>query len=672
MDKNKLNPKTSRFRGPMGFGGHGPSAGAGTEKARDFKKAIKRLALYLKPYRWQMLVVLLFVALSTSFIIIGPKIMGQATNQIVDNYTSMKAYDMLLSRLPDEARPPKGSTGAAIIDNLPQSELNKIPKSQLDTLRSLDLSSRPTFHFDKLRDTALLLLGLFFMSALFGYAHGWIMTSITQKITYNLRRQISQKINRLPLSYFDKRTYGEVLSRVTNDIDTISQTLNQSLSQIITSVIMLVGITVMMISISWTLTIITLLILPLSFVLIALVTRKSQPHFQRQQELLGDINGHIEEMYSGHQIMRVYNGQRASVAKFNKLNDKLYLSAWQAQFLSGLMMPLMMLVGNLGYVAVAIVGGWLAINGHIRIGDIQAFFQYVQQFNQPIQQSANIANILQSTAAATERVFEFLDEPDQLQDTVKATNPKKISGQVEFKNVSFGYSSKKAVIKGLSAIIKPGQRVAIVGPTGAGKTTLVNLLMRFYDIDSGDITIDGTSINSMPRESVRRLFSMVLQDTWLFSGTIRENIAYGAPTVTDTEVVKAAKQAHADHFIRSLPGGYDGMLDEEANNISQGEKQLLTIARAMLTRAPMLILDEATSSVDTRTEQLIQQAMDQLMKNKTSFVIAHRLSTIRDADLILVMNDGDIIEQGRHQELLDKGGFYASLYSSQFDDAINT
>ncbi len=666
MEK-KPESQSHRPRGFGGFGG-GP-VGAPAEKARDFKGTIKKLADHLKLYRWQMAVVLLFVIASTAFAIASPKIMGNATNQIVDDYVRMKAYDTITEKLPEGVKLPKGTTGADIINQMPESERSKIPSNQLDAIKSLDLTTRPSFHFDAIRDIVILLLGLYLFSALFSYIQGWIMTNITQKVTYNLRRDISSKINRLPLSYFDKRTYGEVLSRVTNDVDTISQTLNQSLSQIVTSVVMIIGIIVMMLSISWVLTLITILILPISFVLIMMITKKSQVQFVRQQELLGNINGHVEEMYAGHQVMRVFNGEKASVAKFNTINDKLYHSAWRAQFFSGLMFPLMNFVGNLGYVGVAVAGGWLAINGHIKIGDIQAFIQYVQQFNQPIMQTANIANVLQSTAAAAERVFEFLDETEQIVDTSNPDSIGDVKGRVVFDNVVFGYDPKKPVIKGLSATIEPGHRIAIVGPTGAGKTTLVNLLMRFYEVGSGDITIDGVSIKNMKREDVRKLFGMVLQDTWLFSGTIRDNITYGAPNATEDQMIETAKEAHVDHFVHSLPGGYDMKLNEEANNISQGEKQLLTIARAMLAKTPMLILDEATSSVDTRTEVLIQKAMDNLMKNKTSFVIAHRLSTIRDADLILVMKDGNVIEQGDHTSLMRQHGFYAGLYNSQFAGA---
>lgn len=654
-----------------GFFGGGPHRASGpVEKPKDFKASIKRLFEYLKAYNWQMVVVLIFVIISTAFAIISPKILGHATNQIVEDFVKIKTYESVMERLPIGVALPENTTGAMLIEKMPEAQRQKLlssqTSSQLEALKNLDFSSKPVFNLDKVRNIAILLLALYAVSTAFNYAQRWIMTSITQEITYQLRQDISRKINRLPLSYFDKRTYGEVLSRITNDVDTISQTLNQSLSQLLTSVVMLVGITVMMLSISVVLTLIAIVVLPISFGVIIFITKKSQRHFVKQQQLLGDLNGHIEEMYAGHQVMRVFNGEKASVAKFNLINDKLYGSAWKAQFFSGLMFPVMNFVGNLGYVGVAVAGGWLAITGRIKIGDIQAFIQYVQQFNQPILQTVNISNVLQSTLASAERVFEFLDEPEQSAEVENPVKLKQVKGRVVFDSIVFGYDEKKPVIKGLSAVIEPGSRVAIVGPTGAGKTTLVNLLMRFYELNQGTISVDGVSTSKMLRQDVRKLFGMVLQDTWLFSGTIRENITYGAPQANFEEMVAVAKQAHVDHFVRSLPGGYEMKLDEEASNISQGEKQLLTIARAMLARTPMLILDEATSSVDTRTEVLIQKAMDSLMAGKTSFVIAHRLSTIRDADLILVVRDGNIVEQGTHQKLLDENGFYAELYNSQF------
>ena len=660
--------QSMKKRQPMKMGGPmGGGMGAG-EKAKDFKGTVKKLAKYLAEFRWQMLMVAIFAVGSTAFAIASPKILGGATNQIVEDYVSMKAYETITSKLPNSASLPAGTTGADVLKRLPnKSEIeSQIPSSQLETIKKLDISRRPEFHFEAIWRVVSLLIGLYILSAVFRYIQTWLMTQVTQTVTFRMRRQLSEKINRLPLSYFDKQTYGEVLSRVTNDVDTISQTLNQSLSQIVSSTVMVLGILAMMFSISWQMSLVALLVLPLAGGAVTLIAKSSQKQFLRQQTQLGELNGHIEEMYGGHQVMRVFNGQKKSLAKFSRINNQLQESAWKAQFLSGLIYPIMNFIGNIGYVIMAILGGWLAINGRLKIGDIQAFIQYIDQFNQPLVQVANIANVLQSTAAAAERVFEFLDEPEEQaegKDLVKLAN---VKGEVEFDNVVFGYKPDQTIIKGLSAHIKPGQRVAIVGSTGAGKTTLVNLLMRFYEINSGAIKIDGVDIRQMKRSDVRQMFGMVLQDTWLFNGTIRQNLLYGNPTASEEEMVATAKEAHVDHFVRSLPGGYDMVLGEEATNISQGEKQLLTIARAMLARTPMLILDEATSSVDTRTEVLIQKAMDKLMQGKTSFVIAHRLSTIRDADLILVVRDGNIIEQGKHDELLQQGGFYAELYNSQF------
>ena len=656
----KKRPRV-RQGGPMG------NMGAG-EKAKNFRGTMKKLVCYLAAFRWRLLAVAVLAVGSTIFAIVSPKILGEATNQIVKDYVSIKAYDTITKKLPANTKLPSGTTGGDILNRLPnKSEIEgKIPAGQLDTIRALDMTKKPVFHFDAIGQIVLWLIGLYLLSAALRYLESWIMTNVTQKVTFQMRRDISLKINRLPLSYFDKQTYGEVLSRVTNDVDTISQTLNQSLSQIVSAVVMIAGIVAMMLSISWQMTVVALLVLPVSMGFVLLIAKKSQVQFTRQQTELGELNGHIEEMYAGHQVMRVFNGQARSLAKFTAINNQLHVSAWKSQFLSGLMWPIMNFVGNLGYVGVAVLGGWLAINGRLQVGDIQAFIQYMRQFNQPIEQTANIANVLQSTAAAAERVFEFIDEPEETREGRDLVKLEKVKGGVEFDNVTFGYNPDEPVIKGLSARVKPGQRVAIVGPTGAGKTTLVNLLMRFYEINSGAIEIDGVDIRQMKRSDVRQMFGMVLQDTWLFNGTIRQNLLYGNPTASEEEMVATAKEAHVDHFVRSLPGGYDMVLGEEATNISQGEKQLLTIARAMLARTPMLILDEATSSVDTRTEVLIQKAMDKLMQGKTSFVIAHRLSTIRDADLILVVRDGNIIEQGKHDELLKQGGFYAELYNSQF------
>ena len=662
-----MSRQTTKKRQQVRMGG--PMGGMGTgEKAKDFKGTVKKLIKYLSDFRWQMLMVLVFAIGSTIFAIASPKILGGATNQIVDDYANMKAYEAITSKLPKGVSLPAGTTGADVLKRLPnKSEIEKqIPSSQLESIKKLDLSRHPEFHFDAIWRIIILLVGMYVLSAIFRYIQTWIMTQVTQTVTFRMRQQLSEKINRLPLSYFDKQTYGEVLSRITNDVDTISQTLNQSLSQIVTSTVTVLGILVMMFSISWQMSLVALLVLPLAGGVITLIAKSSQKQFLRQQTQLGELNGHIEEMYGGHQVMRVFNGQKKSIAKFSKINNRLQESAWKAQFFSGLIHPIINFISNIGYVAMTILGGWLAINGRLKIGDIQAFIQYVDQFNQPLVQVANIANILQSTAAAAERVFEFLDEPEEAVESNNLVKLFSVKGEVEFDNVVFGYKPDQTIIKGLSAHIKPGQRVAIVGPTGAGKTTLVNLLMRFYEINSGSIKIDGVDIRKMKRSDVRQMFGMVLQDTWLFNGTIRQNLMYGNPKATEEEMVKTAKEAHVDHFVRSLPGGYDMVLGEEAANISQGEKQLLTIARAMLEKAPMLILDEATSSVDTRTEVLIQKAMDKLMRGKTSFVIAHRLSTIRDADLILVVKDGNIIEQGNHETLLKQNGFYAELYNSQF------
>ena len=622
---DNVRPAGPRRRGPFG----GPPGMMPGEKATDFKGAMKKLALHLSAYKFRLLAVLVFSIASTVFLIVGPKILGRATDVLAEG---------IMSKIT--------GFGAGI-------------------------------DFKKIGQILLSLVGLYFVSALFSYVQGWIMTGVSMKITYNLRNEIARKINRLPLSYYDKTTHGEVLSRVTNDIDTLSHTLNQSLSQIITSTATFVGIIVMMFSISWLMTLISLIIIPLSAITVMLLVKKSQKYFAAQQEFLGHINGHIEETYGGHQVVKAFNGEQAAVERFGELNGKLYNSAWKSQFLSGLMMPIMSFISNLGYVAVCILGGWLVIKGRIKIGGIQAFMQYVRQLTQPVGQIANISNILQSTAAAAERVFEFLAEPEKEPDRplVRINTDDRVpdtdtlvhfKGSVQFAHVSFGYIPGKTVIKDFSAIISPGQRVAIVGPTGAGKTTIVKLLMRFYDVDSGAILIDGYNIRDFDRQELRSLFGIVLQDTWLYNGTIKDNIRYGRLDATDEEVVAAAKAAQADHFIRTLPDGYKMVINEEADNISEGQKQLLTIARAILADPKILILDEATSSVDTRTELQIQKAMDNLMAGRTSFVIAHRLSTIRNADLILCMDNGDIVEQGTHNELLARNGFYAKLYYSQF------
>jgi ATP-binding cassette subfamily B protein len=636
------------------------------QKAKNFKGTMRQLLQYLRPYRLQLSLVILFTVASTVFMIASPKILGHMTNHIFDDYIARTAYNQIHAKLPAGTIIPPGTTGAQFIAKLPAEQAAKIPDQTKNVLANLDLSKKPPFHYDVLMETAILLLWLYGISLVFNFIQGLIITSVSQKVTYQFRRDLSLKIGRMPLKYFDGTTYGEVLSRITNDIDTVGNTLNQSMSQIISSATMIVGILIMMLTISWQMTLVAVLTLPLSFGLLMLIVKKSQAFFKKQQDTLGHLNGHIEEMFGGHTVMKVFNGQERSLKIFTKHNRELYGTAWKSQFLSGLMFPLMTFVGNIGYVGVAIVGGWLAIHGRINIGDIQAFISYVQQFNQPVVQSANVANIMQSTAAAAERVFEFLAEGEEAPDAIGVTELSSVQGEVEFDHVTFGYNPDKVIIHDFTTKVKAGQRVAIVGPTGAGKTTMVNLLMRFYDVTSGTIKIDGIDTRTLARADIRKLFGMVLQDTWLFNGTIRENIAYGHPEATEEEIIAAAKAAHVDHFVHSLPKGYDMVLDEEANNISQGEKQLLTIARAMLIKTPMLILDEATSSVDTRTEILIQQAMDRLMHDKTSFVIAHRLSTIKNADLILVMKDGNIVEHGKHEELLNANGFYASLYNSQF------
>jgi ATP-binding cassette, subfamily B, multidrug efflux pump len=591
------------------------------EKPKDFKGAFSKLVSYLSPYKWQLVMVIIFAIASTIFSIVGPKILGKATTKI---------FEGLISKI-------SGVEGGGI-------------------------------DFEYIGNIIMLLMGLYVLSALFSYIQGFIVSGIAQKVSYNLRKEISIKINKLPLKYFDSITYGEVLSRITNDVDTVSQSLNQSMSQLITSATTIVGVLIMMLSISWQMTIVALLILPISAILVMAVVKKSQKYFRSQQKFLGQVNGHIEEVYSGNNIVKAFNGEKQVEKKFEEINNKLYESAWKSQFISGMMMPIMNFIGNLGYVTVSILGGWLTIKGIIEVGDILSFIQYIRSFTQPIVQVAQISNVLQSTMAAAERVFEFLEEEEETKDPENPVKLEKVEGRITFENVRFGYYKDKPIIKDFSTDVKPGQKVAIVGPTGAGKTTIVKLLMRFYDIDAGRILLDGHDIRDFSRGDLRRNFGMVLQDTWLFSGTIMENIRYGRLDATDEEVIEAAKLAHAHRFIMTLPDGYNMVINEEASNISQGQKQLLTIARAILSDPKVLILDEATSSVDTRTELLIQKAMENLMKGRTSFVIAHRLSTIRDSDLILVMKDGDIVEQGNHEELLAKGGFYHSLYNSQFED----
>lgn len=621
-NSNQSTIKSAPRRGG-GFGGGpgGPHMAMGGAKAKNFKGTMKRLLEYLKPFRVPIIVVIVFAVASAAFGIYGPKLLGKATT---------KVFEGLLGKV--------SGTGDGI-------------------------------DFDYIGSIMLTLLGLYGLSSLFSYIQGYIMSGVSMKISYNMRRNISLKINKMPLKYFDDTNHGEVLSRVTNDVDTVSQTLNQSMTQIITSFTTVVGVLIMMLSISVSMTAIALCIIPVSMIIVILIVKKSQTFFKDQQKYLGNVNGHIEEMYAGHVVVKTFNGEAKSEETFEQYNTKLYKAAWKSQFLSGLMMPVMTIVGNVGYVAVCVLGGALAAKKTIEVGDIQAFIQYVRNFTMPISQLANVSNVLQQTAAAAERVFEFLDESEEIKE---AQNPVKLSnvvGDVTFKNVHFGYNPDKIIVNDFSVDIKQGQKVAIVGPTGAGKTTMVKLLMRFYDVNSGAILVDNVDIRDFARQDLRDHFGMVLQDTWLYNGTIMENIRYGRLDATDEEVIAAAKAAHVDSFVHMLPDGYNMVLNEDASNVSQGQKQLITIARAILSNPRLLILDEATSSVDTRTEIQIQRAMNNLMQDRTSFIIAHRLSTIRDADMILVMNQGDIVEQGTHTDLLAKGGFYANLYNSQFEVA---
>jgi ATP-binding cassette subfamily B protein len=598
--------------------GRGGGLGQKTEKAKNFKGTMLHLAGYLKHYKISVIVVILFASCSSVFSIVGPKVLGKATTKL---FEGLMAWAMGTGLLTD---------------------------------------------FRYIRNRLLLLVVLYLVSAIFSYLQSYIMSGVSMKITYELRKNISEKMNRLPLNYYDTRTHGEILSRITNDVDTVSQTLNQSLTQMITSVTTLIGIIAMMLSISIRMTLVAVFVLLVSMGLIGTVVKKSQKYFTQQQKSLGNLNGHIEEIYAGHNVVQIFNGEKEAIEKFQLINDKLYGSAWKSQFLSGMMMPIMSFVGNLGFVCVCLLGGYLTVKKAIEIGDVQAFIQYMRSFMQPISQIANVSNTLQSTAAAAERVFEFLDEEDEVRETDSPIVLSEVYGNVEFKNVYFGYQPDTMIINHFSSNVEAGQTVAIVGPTGAGKTTIVKLLMRFYELNSGQILIDGHDSLTFTRRDLRAMFGMVLQDTWLYNATVMDNIRYGNFDKTDEEVIEAAKAAHCDEFIRTLPGGYHMVINEESSNLSQGQKQLLTIARTILADPKILILDEATSSIDTRTEVFIQKAMEKLMKNRTSFVIAHRLSTIRDADMILVMKDGDIIEQGNHETLLEKKGFYSDLYHSQF------
>ena len=613
-------PRGPMGGGPMRGGPMGGMMGGPVQKARDFKGTLRKLVAYLAPYRRVIVLVFILAIGSTVFSIVGPKILGNATTEL---------FNGIMAKI--------AGTG-------------DVP-------------------FDVIGRILLTALGLYALSAALSYGQGWLMTDVAINVTYKLRKEMMEKVNRMPFRYFDGTPHGEVLSLLTNDVDTINQTLNQSLTQIITSLVTVVGILVMMLTISWQMTLVALTIVPVSMFIVMVIVRQSQRFFKEQQDYLGHVNGHVEEMFGGHLIVKAFNGEDKSIDKFDGYNKTLYGSAWKSQFFSSIMMPVMRLVGNLGYVAVVVLGGWLTIRKAIEIGDIQAFIQYINSFTQPITQLANISNVLQSTVAAAERVFEFLEKPEETPETDSPVSLARVEGHVEFRGVHFGYEANQPVIKGFSSEIKPGQKIAIVGPTGAGKTTIVKLLMRFYDVDSGAILIDGHDVRQVTRADLRAMFGMVLQDTWLFNGTILDNIRYGREDAAEEEVIAAAQAAHVDHFIHTLPDGYHSVLNEEVTNISQGQKQLLTIARAFLADSPMLILDEATSSVDTHTEILIQKAMEKLMRGRTSFIIAHRLSTIQNADMILVMRDGNIVEQGTHDELLAKGGFYADLYNSQFEKA---
>lgn len=641
--RDSMNGKDSQRTGPARPGplGRGPMMGPPVEKARDFRGTLKRLISYLKPEKYRFITVLILAIVSTLFSIVGPKIMGKATTKLADGILAKYEYYIRLY--------------TAIQRNMPVEVISKLKNQPI-----------PTFDFGYIEKVLLLLVALYLISALCSYVMAYIMSSVSQNTVYKMRNDVKDKLDHLPLKYFDQRTHGEILSRVTNDMDNIATTLQQSLTQLITSLVTVIGILIMMLTISPVMTLIALVTLPASMFITALIAKKSQKFFADQQKCLGELNGHIEEMYAGHKIVKVFGHEEDSIMKFKEINVRLHGVGWKAQFMSGIIFPALNFVNNVGYVAICVVGGLLVAHKKIEIGDIQAFIQYTRQFTQPIIQVANIANVLQSTVASAERVFEIMDEAEQIPDQEDAKVIKFPKGNIKFEHVKFGYKEDAPLMEDLSIDIEEGNTIAIVGPTGAGKTTLVNLIMRFYEVQGGRITIDGVDISDMKRGDLRTMFGMVLQDTWLFNGTIRDNIAYGREGATDEEVINAAKAANAHHFIKTLPDGYDTVLNEEASNISQGQKQLLTIARAILADPAILILDEATSNIDTRTEVLIQKAMARLMKGRTSFVIAHRLSTIRDADLILVMNKGAIVEQGNHNELLAKDGFYADLYNSQF------
>jgi len=669
------NSESNRRQPARPAGHHGRGA---VDKPRDFWGTGKRLIGYMKPYWKQLIAVMIMVAISTVLSVASPKLLGNITNQITNDYIDLKVYEAIHDRLPKGVNLPDGTTLEDLQKMMPAGangsqqkyENVSISDSQRERITKLDITKRPGLHVDAIGRIAITLIIFYVASAIFYYAEAWVETNITQRVAYRLRRQLSDKINSMPLDYFDHHEFGDVMSRITNDVDTVSQSLSQVVSEVVYCLASIIGTVIMMLSINASLTLVALVTIPISAIAVGLIVSHSQKYFKKQQDTLGDLNGHIEEVYSGHNVVKIFAAEAKTGARFNYYNNNLYKSSWRARFISGITFPIINLIGNIGYAAIAVIGGRMVIDGRLSIGDIQAFIQYVSRLNQPIVQLSNVTNVAQSTVAAAERVFEFLDEKDEVV-TWEGDGEiiENVQGYVDFDHVKFSYQKGKPIIHDFCAHVKPGQKVAIVGPTGAGKTTVINLLMRFYDPDSGTIKLDHVDTKKISRANVRKQFGMVLQDTWLFHGTIKENLLYGKPDATDDDLKRAVKAARAEHIIRALPKGYNTILDENADNVSAGEKQLLTITRAMLANAPILILDEATSNVDTRTEELIQDAMDELMKGRTSFVIAHRLSTIRDADLILVMNHGDIIETGTHDSLMKQSGFYAKLYNSQFEAA---
>lgn len=644
------------------------------EKPRHFRQTMLRLADYLKDYTGQIVITVILTLGGVILTVIGPRVLGDMINRITDDYSANKVYESVKRSLPQQTKLPAGTTVKQLMERTPAPErdklttrLAKLPDNQRRKIMALDITKKPNYHFDTMASAGLWLVAIYIVGAILSYLEGWVIVGVTQRAVYRLRREISHKINTLPLSYFDRHSYGDVLSRITNDVDMVSQNLSGIITQAFQSVATVVGILVMMVSINLMLTGAVMLTLPISAIVVGVVFRLSQKYFAGQQEILGKLNGHIEETYSGHNIVKIFGGEKRAISKFNRYNNDLYRSSWRAQFIAGVVYPMMEFVGNLGFLITITLGGYLVIKGRLQVGDIQAFSQYIRQFNQPITQIADLTGLIQSIIAASERVFSFIDQSDEAITWQKGGQTiSQVTGQISFDHVKFGYDSDRPVIHDLSVEIKPGQKVAIVGPTGAGKTTIVNLLMRFYDPDEGAIKLDGVDTKQISRHNIRRNFGMVLQDTWLFEGTIKENLLYGKPDASEEELRVAIETAMVDHVIKSLPDGMNTILGESADNISAGERQLLTIARAMLVNAPITILDEATSNVDTRTERLIQQAMDKLVEGRTSFVIAHRLSTIRNADLILVMDHGDIVESGTHDSLLEQNGFYAKLYNAQF------